>query len=93
MTKTYCDVCGEEVKKAVYPPKLEGLGRVYDHDGHPIKDICPKCKSTLWTCLIMMARTGWRPDFHEKLESEHAYDRDRAGNILSVIEDQTGLKF
>jgi hypothetical protein len=42
--------------------------------------------------MVMMKETGWRPDFHEKLNSDSIWDQDTAGYTLSKLEDATDLK-
>ena len=92
MKKTYCDICGSEVKEidtVVYPWSKEMF---YDLNDYPIEDLCADCFKTLYCCAIMMKETGWRPDFHEKLNSDSLWDSDHAGYTLSKLQDKTGLK-
>ncbi len=92
MKKSFCDVCGKEIEE-IEPALLFWKKDVFvDLNDNWIEDICPDCFWTLYCCLNMMKETGWRPDFHEKLESESYWDRDIAGYTLSKLNDKTGLK-
>ena len=39
-----------------------------------------------------MKETGWKPDFHEKLDSESIWESDKAGYVMSDLQKKTGLK-
>lgn len=91
MRKVFCDICGKEIEKG----KVETCwprGVVTELHDYPIDDICLECSGVLYACLIMMKETGWRPDFHEKLNSESIFESDCAGYTLSKLEDRTKLK-
>lgn len=92
MQKFYCDICGSEIDKKKSSVTYWDKFLFRDLNEHPIEDICPECFWTLFCCVNMMKETGWRPDFHEKLNSESIWDRDRAGYALSKLEGKTGLK-
>ena len=92
MKKIYCDICGKEIKE-LEPFMLSWKKDMfYDLNDYPIEDICPDCFWTLYCCLNMMKKTGWKPDFHEKLKSKSIYESDIAGYTLSELQDKTGLK-
>lgn len=86
-----CDICGKEIKKI---PEIEiwNEDAFIDMDDNPIKDVCEECFKTIYCCVIMMKETGWKPDFHEKLNSESIWESDKAGYVMSDLEKRTGLK-
>ena len=95
MKKVYCDICGKEINKGneawVFGLNAkEGNPRVsFDET---IEDICEHCATIMHCCVSMMKLTGWEPDFHEKLKSDSMWESDKAGYVLSDLEDETGLK-
>lgn len=92
MKKSYCDICGKEIKE-LEPALLFWKKDMFcDLDDNWIEDICQECFWTLYYCVNMMKKTGWRPDFHEKLNSESIWESDIAGYTLSELKDKTGLK-
>lgn len=92
MKKIYCDICGQEIKDHKKVVDFGSTDLFYDLDEHRIDDVCRECYSTIDYCINMMKRVDWRPDFHEKLNSESIWDSDRAGYTLSELEDKTGFK-
>lgn len=92
MKKSYCDICGSEIKELEPALLFWKKDLFYDLHDNPIEDICPECFWMLCCCINMMKETKWRPDFHEKLNSDKIWDSDHAAYTLSKLEDKTGLK-
>ena len=91
MRKVFCDICGKEIEKGkgeVCWPR----GVITDLHDCPIDDTCLECSGVLYACLIMMKEVSWRPDFHEKLNSESIWESERANYTLAELEDKTKLK-
>lgn len=92
MKKTFCDICGKEVKELDTVMYAWPKDVFYDLNDYPIEDICPECFKMLCCCAVMMKETGWKPDFHEKLNSDSIWDQDHAAYTLSKLQDATDLK-
>ena len=92
MTKIHCDICGKEIKSSDLINNVWNSELVTDTDGNYIEDVCGECFKWIYCCINMMKKTGWRPDFHEKLESDSVWERDMAGYALEKLEEQTRLK-
>ena len=92
MKVIHCDICGKEVKNNSPIVDIWDKHVFIDTDDNPIEDVCEECFKWIYCCINMMKKTGWRPDFHEKLESDSVCERDMAGYILEKLEDQTKLK-
>ena len=92
MKKMYCDICGKEIKSGVQ--FLDASNKLFftDMDDEPIEDVCDECYWMIYCCINMMKETGWKPDFHEKLKSESIWESDKAGYVLSDLQNKTGLK-
>lgn len=90
MKKIFCDICGKEIKKSneTWKQELranENNKRVsYDET---LEDVCESCATIIHCCVSMMKECGWQPDFHEVLESDNVWERDKAGYKLSELED------
>jgi hypothetical protein len=89
----HCDICGKEVKSNSPIVDVWDKKVFIDMDNDPIEDICEECFKILFCCINMMKETRWRPDFHEVLESNDVWKRDKAGYTLCDLEKQTKLKF
>lgn len=91
MKVIHCDICGKEIKKL---PEAEIWNKnvFTDMDDDPIEDVCEECFKMIYCCVNMMKETGWRPDFHEKLNSESIWESDKAGYVMSDLQSKTGLK-
>lgn len=93
MKVIHCDICGKEVKSD------SPITRIWDRDvfidmyDNPIEDVCEECFKMIYCCINMMKETGWRPDFHEVLESNNAWTREKAGNKLYDLKNKTRLEF
>lgn len=91
MKKIYCDVCGKEIQNhenvwilGLNPTKDSGFDMTQN-------DVCKDCSAIIYNCVSMMKETGWKPDFHEKLNSNDSFESDRADYVLYEIERQTGI--
>lgn len=67
MRKTFCDICGKEVKKQNEAWKYElqaqyGNSRVSYNE--KLMEVCEKC-ATILHCVTSVMREGYQPDFHE----------------------------
>ena len=92
MKKIYCDICGKEIKNNNSITDFLNRNSFYRFDDEPIDDMCEECFKIIYCCIKMMKETGWKPDFHEVLESDSAWTREKADYKLSDLEDKTGLK-
>ena len=92
MKVIHCDLCGKEIKSDDLIVDFWKKDLFYDIDENPIEDVCVECFKMIFCCVNMMKETGWRPDFHGVLESGSLWDRDKAGDTLSDLQDKTGLK-
>lgn len=92
MKVIHCDICGKEIKSDNPINKIWDNELFMDTDGDYIEDVCEECFKWIYCCINMMKKTGWRPDFHEKLESDSVWERDMAGYALEKLEEQTRLK-
>ena len=93
MKVIHCDICGKEIKSDSPIAKIWDGELFYDMNDNPIEDVCDECFKIIYCCINMIKETEWKPDFHEKLNSDSVWDRDAAGYALSKLEDKTGLKF
>lgn len=86
-----CDICGKEIKKL---PVTEIWNKdvFTDMDDNPIEDVCEECFKMIYCCVNMMKETGWKPDFHEVLESGSIWNQEKAGYRLEDLQGKTGLK-
>lgn len=91
MKVIHCDICGKEIRKH---PEVDILNKniFIDMDDNPIEDVCEECFKWIYCCVIMMKETGWKPDFHEKLDSKNIWESDKAGYVMSDLQKKTGLK-
>lgn len=91
MKKVFCDICGKEIKKL---PTMDffNKGVFFDMYDEPLDDLCEECFYTIYFCLNMMKKTGWRPSFNELLESDNVWTREKADNTLYNLEKKTGWK-
>ena len=92
MKKIHCDICGKEVKSDSPIVDIWNKNVFIDTDDNPIEDVCEECFKMIYCCINMMKKTGWKPDFHEKLESDSVWERDMAAYALEKLEDKTKLK-
>ena len=92
MKRTFCDICGADVGDLDTVMYAWAKDVFYDLHDYPIEDICPECFKTLYCCIVMMKETGWKPDFHEKLNSDKIWDQEHAGYTLSKLQEATDLK-
>ena len=92
MKVIHCDICGKEIKSDNPINKIWDSELFMDMDLDYIEDVCEECFKWIYCCINMMKKTGWRPDFHEKLESDSVWERDMAGYALAKLEELTGLK-
>ena len=92
MKVIHCDICGKEVKS--HDPRVNFWKEdiFYDLDDNPIEDVCVECFKWIYCCINMMKKTGWRPDFHEKLNSKSIWESNIATYALEKLEGKTGLK-
>ena len=92
MKVVHCDICGKEIKKL---PLADIWNKDVFTDTHnnPIEDVCEECYKMIYCCVNMMKETGWRPDFHEVLESDNVWTREKSSNKLYDLEKKTGLEF
>lgn len=93
MKKIHCDICGKEIKSDNPINKIWDSKLFIDKDKDYIEDVCEECFKTILCCINMMKETKWRPDFHEVLESDDVWERDKAGYVLSELEDKFNIKF
>lgn len=105
MKKCFCDICGKEINNNKnYSLKINKKEYFFnnnivlkDKDDEKLnldyEDVCPECIAKFYACVTMMKEVNWCPDFHEKLESDSIYERDKAGYIISDIEELTGFHF
>lgn len=93
MRKIHCDICGKEIKNSSPIVDVWNKDTFIDMDDNFIEDVCEECFKIIYCCINMMKETGWKPDFHEVLESDNVWTRDIAGYKLSDLEDKTGLRF
>jgi hypothetical protein len=91
MKVIYCDICGKEIKKRTEVDILNNDMFIDRHDDL-IEDVCEECFKWIYCCVIMMKETGWKPDFHEKLDSKDIWESDKAGYVMSDLQNKTGLK-
>lgn len=92
MKVIHCDICGKEVKSDSPIVDIWDKRVFIDTDDKYIEDVCEECFKMIYCCINMMKKTGWRPDFHEKLNSESIWESDMAAYALEKLEDKTGLK-
>ena len=92
MKVIHCDICGKEIKSDSPLTKIWDSELFIDRDHEYIEDVCEDCFKMILCCINMMKETGWRPDFHEKLNSENIWESDKAGYVLSDLEEKFGLK-
>lgn len=92
MKVIHCDICGKEIKSDKFVGDIWNTNMFVDMDNDPIEDVCEECFKMIYCCVSMMKATGWRPDFHEKLNSESIWESDIAGYKLADLQEKTGLK-
>lgn len=92
MKVIHCDICGKEIKSDSPMTRIWNRDVFIDLYDNPIEDVCEECFKMIYCCINMMKETGWRPNFHEVLESGSMMDREIAGYRLSDLEDKTRLK-
>ena len=92
MKVIHCDICGKEVKSSSPIVDIWNKNVFIDTDENYIEDVCEECFKYIYCCINMMKKTGWRPDFHEKLESGSVWERDMAAYALEKLEERTKLK-
>lgn len=92
MKVIHCDICGKEVKSDSPIVDIWDKRVFIDMNDDPIEDVCKECFKMIYCCINMMKETGWKPDFHEKLNSESIHESDKAGYVLSGLQKKTGLK-
>ena len=92
MKVIHCDICGKEIKSDSLIVDVWDKRLFIDTDQKPIEDVCEDCFKMIFCCVNMMKRTGWRPDFHEKLNSESIWESDTAAYTLEKLEEMTKLK-
>lgn len=92
MKVIHCDICGKEIKSNSLIVDIWDKRMFIDMEDNPIEDVCEECFKMIYCCINMMKKTGWRPDFHEKLDSESILESDMAGYALEDLEKKTGLK-
>lgn len=95
MKKVFCDICGKEIIKSnetwTHELKANETNKRVSYDER-IEDICESCATIIHCCVSMMKKCNWQPDFHEVLESDNIWESDKAGYVLSDLEEHTGLK-
>ena len=90
MRRIFCDICGKEIVK---PNETWQLGLMANEGNKRVSynkilvDVCESCATTIHCCVSMMKECRWEPDFHEVLESDSVWERDKAGYKLSELED------
>lgn len=92
MKVIHCDICGKEIKSDSPMTRIWNRDVFIDMDDNPIEDVCEECFKMIFCCINMMKETGWKPDFHEKLKSESIWESDKAGYVMSDLQEKTGLK-
>ena len=95
MKKIFCDICGKEIipSNETWRQELianEGNKRV-SYNG-TLADVCESCATTIHCCVSMMKECKWKPDFHEVLKSGDMWGREKAGYILSDLEEMYNEK-
>lgn len=92
MKAIYCDICGKEIRSDRPMTEVWDSKLFIDTDNNYIEDVCEGCFKWIYCIVNMMKKTGWRPDFHEKLESNSIFERDMAGYALENLEEHIRLK-
>lgn len=91
MKKIYCDICGKEIKgeDSVYDYKLFSSKEqpLYFNLNSHKEDVCKRCATVIYKCITMMGKVGWEPDFHEVLDHGSMWDREKAADKLSQLEE------
>ena len=95
MKKIFCDICGKEIKNQNETWKQELVANENNKRvsyNESLIDVCESCATIIHCCISMMKECGWKPDFHEVLESGSTFEREKAGCKLSELEDIYGKK-
>ena len=90
MKKIFCDICGKEIVNSNETWKQELVANENNKRvsyNESLIDVCESCATIIHCCTSMMKECGWKPDFHEVLESGSAFEREKAGYKLSELED------
>jgi len=72
MRKTYCDLCGKEIKQQYRIWKYELQAQFGNHKisyDEKLAELCEVCATNLHFVTSMMKR-GYRPDFHDFVDEE-----------------------
>lgn len=85
MKKIFCDICEKEIGgKEDWSLSLDS----FECPNIVMDDVCKECAITIYQCINMMKECGWKPDFHESLNSESIWTRDVAGHVLYEIKEE-----
>ena len=90
MKKIFCDICGKEIVNSNETWKQELVANENNKRvsyNESLIDVCESCATIIHCCTSMMKECGWKPDFHEVLESGSVFEREKAGHKLSELED------
>ena len=90
MKKIFCDICGKEIVNSNKTWKQELVANENNKRvsyNESLIDVCEYCATIIHCCTFMMKKCGWKPDFHEVLESDSVFEREKAGYELSKLED------
>ena len=92
MKTIHCDICGKTIENNSPIVDIWRKDLFPDIDDNPIEDVCEECYKMIYCCINMMKETKWRPDFHEVLESDNAWTREKAEYKIATLKEITKLE-
>lgn len=95
MKKIFCDICGKEIVNQNETWKQELIANENNKRvsyNKTLIDVCESCATVIHCCVSMMKECDWKPDFHEVLESDSVWEREKEEYKLSELEDVYGKK-